>query len=80
VKRRRAGQKDITFCEFMDSLGDIKRNKIIKEAQSANSLKKAYYAFKEKRFFSGIGLLIRSIWYNPSYLWEKVKHNLLRMK
>ena len=80
VKRRRAGQKDITFCEFMDSLSDNERNRIIREAQSANSLKKAYYAFKKMRVFSGIGLLARSIWYNPSYLWEKVKHNLLRMK
>ena len=37
VKRRRTGLEDITFCEFMDSLGDKERNRIFKEAQSANS-------------------------------------------
>ncbi len=80
VRRRRAGKADLTFCQFLDQLSEKERKEIRNEAISATSLKQSYYAFKKWRIFTGCYYLMRSTFYNPSYLISKIKHNILRMK
>lgn len=78
LRRRRAGQKDLTFIEFRDSLTAKQEQAIRKEALSADSLRRGYFSLKKGRIFSAFFLIMRSIFTNPSYIWQKVKSNLIR--
>ena len=78
LRRRRAGQKDLTFIEFRNSLTAKQEQAIRKEALSADSLRRGYFSLKKGRIFSAFFLIMRSIFANPSYIWQKVKSNLIR--
>lgn len=78
LRRRRAGQRDLTFIEFRNSLTAKQEQAIRKEALSADSLRRGYFSLKKGRIFSAFFLIMRSIFANPSYIWQKVKSNLIR--
>ena len=80
LKRRRKGLKDLSFIDFQASLTDEELRKLKKDAKSADCLRNAYYFFKKGKLFPFCRSLSISIWNNPSYIVDKIKHNILRVK
>ena len=80
LNRRRRGEKELTFIEFRDSIPRKEYEKLCREAKSADCLKRAFYELKKKHLFSGCRALLSSVYYNPVYVIDKIKHNVLRMK
>lgn len=80
LKRRRRGINELSFVEFRDSLTAEQLEKIEKDALAADSLRNAYYCLKMGKIFSFVKYAWTSLRCNPSYLPDKIKHNLLRMK
>lgn len=75
VKRRRNKLADISFIEFTQHLSLSEKNKIMKDAKSAEFLRKAYWQYKKFHLISSIHFLILSIRFNPFYFINKIKHN-----
>ena len=80
LKLRRRGEKELTFIEFRDSLSKQELEKIEKDAKAANALRQSYYALKKGRLFTFIGKLASSIYNNPSYFIDKIRHNIFKKK
>lgn len=80
LKRRRRGERELSFIEFRKTMSEEEVKKLEKEALAANSLRNAYYYLKKGRLFLFAKNLGLSIYCNPRYIVDKVKHNLLRMK
>lgn len=78
LRRRRAGETDLTFVAFRDSLTPQQLKDIRKEATAADSLRKGYFLLKKGRVFSAAWHFCRSVVAKPAYLLHKVKHNLIR--
>lgn len=80
LKRRRRGERELSFIEFRDSMSKEELNKLEKDALAADSLRYAYYQLKKGYVLQSFKHLAISIKSNPSYLVDKVKHNIFRMK
>ncbi len=80
LKRRRRGERELSFIEFRETMSEEELKKLEKEAQAANSLRNAYYYLKNGNAILFVRDLCISIYNNPAYIVDKVKHNLLRMK
>lgn len=80
LKRRRRGERELSFIEFRDSMSKEELNKLEKDALAADSLRYAYYQLKKGHVLQSFKHLAISIKSNPSYLVDKVKHNIFRMK
>ena len=80
LKRRRRGEKELSFIEFRDRMSKEELKKLEKDANSADCLRNAYYCLKKGMLIRFIQYLSISIFNNPSYIIDKLKHNLLRMK
>ena len=80
LKLRRRGEKELTFIEFRDSLSPQEINKLEKDAKAANDLRQSYYALKKGRLFTFFGKLASSIYNNPSYFVDKIRHNIFKKK
>jgi hypothetical protein len=52
--------------------------KLERDAKAADALRQGFYALKRKNVFWAISWGTKCIWYNPSYLFTKIKHNLIR--
>lgn len=80
LKLRRRGKKELTFIEFRNSLSQEELNKLEKDAKAADHLRQGYYALKKGKLFTCIGKLASSIYNNPTYFIDKVKHNIFKKK
>lgn len=80
LKQRRRGYKELSFIEFKESLTPAELNKLEGEAKAADELKQSYYALKKGKIFTFLSKLTISIYSNPSYFINKIKHNILRKK
>lgn len=80
LKLRRRGNKELSFIEFKESLTPAELNKLEGEAKAADELKQSYYALKKGKIFTFLSKLTISIYSNPSYFINKIKHNILRKK
>ncbi len=80
LKRRRRGESEPSFIDFRAQISGKEYVRLEKEAHAADYLRQGYYLLKRGRVFSGISCLIKSVWNNPSYIVDKVKHNVLRIK
>ena len=80
LKRRRSGEKELSFIDFQNSLSEKEIASLKKEATSVNSFRNAYYYLKKGNFFLFIKNIFISIYNNPKYMMDKIKHNLLRIK
>ena len=80
LKLRRRGYKELSFIEFKESLTPAELNKLEGEAKAADELKQSYYALKKGKIFTFLSKLTISIYSNPSYFINKIKHNILRKK
>lgn len=80
LKRRRRGERELSFTEFRNTMSQEELNRLEKDALAADSLRCAYYQLKKGHVFQSFKYLATSIKNNPSYLVDKVKHNIFRMK
>lgn len=80
LKRRRSGDKELSFIDFQNSLSEKEIASLKKEATSVNSFRNAYYYLKKGNFLLFIKNIFISIYNNPKYMMDKIKHNLLRIK
>jgi glycosyltransferase involved in cell wall biosynthesis len=79
VQRRRRGEKNLSFTEFCNQLSEEEFTRLNKDAKAADSLRVAYYSLRRGKVLAGLRGLYDCIKNRPSYLWEKVKHNFLRL-
>ena len=80
LKRRRSGEKELSFIDFQNSLSEKEITSLKKEAAAVNSFRNAYYYLKKGNFLLFIKNIFISIYNNPKYMIDKIKHNLLRIK
>lgn len=80
LKRRRRGERELTFVEFQAQMSNDEYRKLEKDAKAADCLRQSYYQLKSGNLIKGFNSLLKSIRNNPSYIVDKVKHNILRMK
>lgn len=73
--RRRAGEKEQTFIEFRDALSAKEYRKLERESASADALRRGFFLLKQRKPFAALGNIVKSIWYQPGYLWQKVLSN-----
>lgn len=73
--RRRSGEKELTFIEFYSGLSAQELKEYQREAKAADALRNSVFYLKRKNIIRAIGLMLQSIWYKPSYIFDKLKHN-----
>ena len=74
--RRRTGQKELTFEQFYFGLSKKEMRGLQRDAKAADSLRNGVFYLKKKNLLKGIWLIMASLWYKPSYLFDKLKHNI----
>lgn len=80
LKLRRRGEKELTFIEFRESLSPKEQKKLEKDAKAADALRQSYYSLKKGRILTFLGKLASSIYNNPAYIIDKIKHNIFKKK
>ena len=78
--RRRCGEKELTFIEFYDSLTPKEIKRLKKDALAADALRNGVFYLKRKNLFKAAGEIMKSIYYHPGYIFDKLKHNLFKKK
>ncbi len=78
VIRRRRGDCDLSFVEFYDSLSENELKQLSYDAIAADSLRNAVFYLHHRNVFMFVWLMLKSVWYKPSYLLDKIKYNLLK--
>lgn len=73
--RRRNGEKELTFIEFYNKLSPQELKGYQRDAKAADALRNGVFYLKRKNMVKAIGLMLQSIWYKPSYIFDKLKHN-----
>lgn len=73
--RRRNGEKELTFIEFYNGLSTEELKGYQRDAKAADALRNGVFYLKRKNLVRAIGLVLQSIWYKPSYIFDKLKHN-----
>lgn len=73
--RRRNGEKELTFIEFYNELSPKELKGYQRDAKAADALRNGVFYLKRKNMVKAIGLVLQSIWYKPSYIFDKLKHN-----
>ncbi len=80
LKRRRRGEKELTFIEFKESLGSQETKRLEKDAKAADALRNAAFYMKKKNIIKAAAQIIKCIYNRPGYIIDKIKHNLLRKR
>lgn len=73
--RRRAGEKELTFIEFYNSLTPKQLKELHKDANAADALRNGAFYLKKGNIFKGAWEILKCIYYRPLYIWDKIKHN-----
>ena len=73
--RRRNGEKELTFIEFYNNLSTTELRKYKRDAKAADTLRNGVFYLKQKKFLKAMKLILQSICYKPSYIFDKLKHN-----
>lgn len=73
--RRRKGEQELTFIEFYNGLTEKEINGFRRDAKAADSLRNGVFYLKRKNIFRAVWLIVQSVWYRPSYILDKLKHN-----
>lgn len=74
--RRRNGEREYSFIDFYNTLSQKELRRYKREAKAADSLRNGVFCLKRKNVFIAVWLILQSVWYKPSYLFNKLKHNL----
>lgn len=80
LKRRRRGLKEMSFIEFRASLSQKEDKALRREAKAADGLRNGYYTLRSGKYAKGMAMLINAFIANPSYFYNKFKHNILGRK
>ena len=78
VRRRRRGERDLSFVEFYDSLSAEELKQLKRDAVAADSLRNAVFYLYRWNVVMFVWLMLKSIWNKPLYIWDKVRHNLVK--
>ena len=78
--RRRNGEKELTFIEFYESLSEKEIKRLKRDALAADALRNGVFYLKRKNLIKGTLEIIKSIWYRPWYIFDKLKHNFFKKK
>lgn len=73
--RRRSGEKELTFVDFYRGLSVQELKEYQRDAKAADTLRNSVFYLQRKNIIKAIGLVLLSLWYKPSYLFDKLKHN-----
>lgn len=73
---RRSGEKELTFIEFYESLSKKEMRALKHDAIAADSLRNGVFYLKRKKIFKGALEIMKSIYYRPGYIFDKLRHNL----
>ena len=73
--RRRAGGGELSFIEFMDSLTAKELAALKRDAAAADALRNAHYYWKKRQLLNVAVEVLKSVWYRPGYIVDKLKHN-----
>lgn len=74
--RRRADLHNLSFIDFYNALTPQELQTYQHDAKSADALRNGVFYLKHKRFIKAISLIFVSIYYNPTYIIQKLKYNL----
>ena len=80
LKLRRRGEKELTFIEFRDSLSPQEIERLEKDAKAANALRNGVFYLKRKNIFKAAWEIMKSVYYCPGYIFDKLKHNFFKKK
>ena len=78
--RRRNGEKELTFIEFYESLSAKEIKGLKKDAHAADALRNGVFYLKRKNIFKAMWEIMKSIYYRPGYILDKLKHNFFKKK
>lgn len=78
VRRRRRGEANLTFEEFYHSLSSEDIINVKRDGEAADALRNGAFCLREGRIVKGMKLICRSVALRPGYIWDKIRHNLLR--
>lgn len=78
VCRRRRGEANLTFEEFYHSLSSEDIANVKRDGEAADALRNGAFCLREGRIVKGMKLICRSVALRPGYIWDKIRHNLLR--
>ncbi|MBO4332314.1 MAG: glycosyltransferase family 2 protein [Paludibacteraceae bacterium] len=76
--RRREGMNDLTFEDYYSAIPEAELKKIKREAKSADALRNGVFLIKDGNPFKGAWQVLYSVLLNPSYIFEKIKNNLVK--
>ena len=76
--RRREGMNDLTFEDYYSAIPEAELKKIKREAKSADALRNGVFLIKDGNPFKGAWQVLYSVMLNPSYIFEKIKNNLVK--
>lgn len=77
LKRRRRHEVELSFIDFYNGLSYEEIRSLEKTAKAINMLRDAYNHLRQGKVFRGIWYLSIALVRKPSYLLDKLKHNLL---
>lgn len=77
---RREGEKELTFTQFYDSLSEKEIKRLKRDALAADTLRNGVFYLKRKNIFKAVREIMKSIYYRPGYILNKLKHNFFKKK
>ena len=82
VRRRRKGLPELTFVEYYDSLKPEEHARLKKDSCAADSLRNGVFYMRDGKLLKGLRLIVKSVWNNPTYIFDKLIANsgLLKRK
>lgn len=82
VRRRRKGLPELTFVEYYDSLKPEELARLKKDSCAADSLRNGVFYMRDGKLLKGLRLIVKSVWNNPTYIFDKLIANsgLLKRK
>lgn len=78
VRRRRRGERDLTFVEFYEGLSEQELKQLKRDAVAADALRNAAFYLHRGNVVMCAWLVMKSVWYKPGYLMDKIRHNLVK--
>ncbi len=75
---RRKGEHEVNFITFLNQLSEADKTEYKRYANAADSLRNGIFYLRNHSFVKGLWLICKSIYYKPSYLYDKIIQNFLK--
>ena len=75
VRRRRKGLPELTFIEYYDSLKPEELARLRKDSYAADCLRNGVFYVRDGKLLRGLRLIAKSVWNNPTYIFDKLMAN-----